>query len=232
MNLDLTTLQHERGGFIYNTPTSFPGDGRRPRPFPPRQLTQLGAMDAILRTHGAFAIITHSPQHRRTHSLALQISRNLHQYFAADSQISCSWDDTIPSTTANAISLAVGTDLPRSYDPHFPIEISPDGTAILIRHIGFDGRPTTTTYLDTTGHGLAAIFLRPLLPRRLELVVWGADEESLAVAARLVPMLPGVGQPDFVVLDRRMSGLGVEGVMAMGFLDTAWEVAAGTSYFS
>jgi hypothetical protein len=91
---------------------------------------------------------------------------------------------------------------------------------------------TITTYLDTAGHGLAAVFLRPVPPRRLELVVWGADEASLAVAARLVPMLTGVGQPDFVVLDRRMLAKGVDAVLAMGFLDTAWEVSAGSSFFS
>jgi hypothetical protein len=188
-------------------------------------------MDAILHTHGAFTIIRQSSQ-PLIQPLALQISRNLLQYFSADSLISSSWDDTVPSTTANAISLAIGHDLPPSYDPEFPIWISPNGAEINIRHVGFDGVPTVTTYLDTTGNGLAAIFLRPLLPRRLELVVWGADEASLAVAARLVPMLTGVGQPDFVVLDRRMLAKGVDAVLAMGFLDTAWEVAAGTSYFS
>jgi hypothetical protein len=45
-------------------------------------------------------------------------------------------------------------------------------------------------------------------------------------------MLTGVGQPDFVVLDRRMLAKGVDAVLAMGFLDTAWEVSAGSSFFS
>jgi hypothetical protein len=45
-------------------------------------------------------------------------------------------------------------------------------------------------------------------------------------AARMVPMLTGVGQPDFAVFGEAAKWSGVEGTMAMGFLDNNWEVTA------
>lgn len=50
---------------------------------------------------------------------------------------------------------------------------------------------------------MGALFLRPLDGERLELVVWGADVAGLEHAARLVPALTGVGQPDFVILSAK-----------------------------
>jgi len=51
----------------------------------------------------------------------------------------------------------------------------------------------------------------------LELDVWGSDARGLEIAARLVPMLTGVGQPDFVIADKTMLEQGAGGVLAMGF---------------
>jgi hypothetical protein len=58
------------------------------------------------------------------------------------------------------------------------------------------------------------------------LVVWGVDAASLQVAARLVPMMTGVGVPDFVIADSRMLWKGIEGTLAMGFLDEKWLVSS------
>jgi hypothetical protein len=74
--------------------------------------------------------------------------------------------------------------------------------------------------------GLAAIYLRPLPNERLELIVWGVDAASLKVAARLVPMMTGVGVPDFVIADSKMLWKGIEGTLAMGFLDENWNVSS------
>lgn len=73
--------------------------------------------------------------------------------------------------------------------------------------------------------GLGAAFLRPLPDERLELVIWGYDDTGLRQAARLVPMLTGVGQPDFIVVSRRCGWKGASGVLAMGLFDYAWKVS-------
>lgn len=73
--------------------------------------------------------------------------------------------------------------------------------------------------------GMGAIFLRPLLGERLELVVWGLDKQGLRLAARLIPMLTGVGQPDFVVVRKRCAWEGAAGVLAIGLFDNFWEVS-------
>lgn len=74
------------------------------------------------------------------------------------------------------------------------------------------------------GDGLGAAFLRPLDGERLELVLWGTDSDSLSQAARLVPMLTGVGQPDFIILSDAARWRGVEGALALGFFDHVWAV--------
>lgn len=79
--------------------------------------------------------------------------------------------------------------------------------------------------------GLGAAFLRPLPDERLELVIWGYDDAGLRQAARLVPMLTGVGQPDFVVVSQRCRWKGADGVLAMGFFDHAWEISK-ASFFT
>jgi len=73
--------------------------------------------------------------------------------------------------------------------------------------------------------GLAAVFLRPLEHDRLELVIWGSTHDSLAVAARLVPMLTGVGQPEFLIVTKESKLKGLEGVVAMGSFDSQWNMS-------
>lgn len=183
---------------------------------PRRRGRQAGAMDAILRTQGPFQIVTHTRSAAAEH-IALQISRNLCQYFAADTDIT-SYPAAL-SAPGNIISIAVGDDLPPGFHPGHPMQIRNGGV--------FVGQ--ATQYHETDGRGLAAVFLRPLPSGRLELVVWGRDEECLAWAARMVPIRSGSGQPDFLVVDRAMLWEGVQGVRALGFFGGGWEVA-GSSY--
>lgn len=179
-----------------------------------RDQRQLGHMDAILRTNGAFNIVRHMPE---TAHVALQVSRNLCQYFAADTVITDDYDSALRAT-GNIISLATGPSLPGPRLDGHPIDISHDGVTI---HLD---APYAKFYEEVENHGLGAIFIRPLQNGRLELVVWGKDERSLGIAARLVSIMPGSGQPDFVVVDDRMLGRGVEGARAMGFFDGWWNV--------
>jgi hypothetical protein len=187
---------------------------------PHRQGRQLGSMTAILRTHGPF-IISHQGTNTTTH-LALQMSRNLHQYFQADANIisSPSWTAST-NDTGNVITLALGANVPPSIHPDFPIQAGDRG--ITVR----DYKGIRRRY-SSEGTSLGAAFLRPLDGERLELVVWGSDDEGLSQAVRLVPIVTGVGQPDFVVLGESAKWKGLEGAMALGFFGHEWDVTAGS----
>lgn len=179
-----------------------------------RHERQLGSMTAILRSQGPF-IIQH-PGSSNTSHLALQIARNLHQYFQADAVIESSDPYHMAAKgSGNVITLAVESD-PGGLEGH---AIHVDASGVTIR--------------DSTGHvkrygeeARGAAFLRPLDSNRLELLIWGADDDGLRHAARLVPMLTGVGQPDFAIFGESTRWRGVEGVLAMGFFDSGWRVSA------
>lgn len=155
--------------------------------------------------------------------VAAQISRNLFQYFKADSVI-LSNPVQISRRSGNVITIVTGSGLPLPSLPSFPIQIS-GADKLAIRDDAGQNR------IYGAEDGLAAIFVRPLDLERLELVIWGGDADSLRIAARLVPMLTGVGQPDFIVLSKSCSWKGLDGVLAMGFFDYSWNVSK-TSYFS
>ncbi|OJD31938.1 alpha beta protein [Diplodia corticola] len=182
-----------------------------------RRGKQLGAIDAILRSNGTFSIAGYGVG---TDELALQISRNLYTYFSADSTISGS------AGPGNSITVAVGTELPARQDDQFPIQVTDSGL-LLVR------APSGEEYLFGEEEDVAAIYLRPGTTGQesLELVVWGGTARTAAIAARLVPTLTGVSQPDFVVLAGSSSWKGAEGAVAMGFFDERWNIAS-TSFFA
>jgi hypothetical protein len=152
-----------------------------------------------------------------TFDIALQISRNLYQYYHADSAIiSCCTQDVIQG--GNIITLAVGKDPPVGELETFPINILPTGIEVRM------GEYSRTKVIPMEA-GLGAIFLRPRENERLELVVWGSDESGLRQAARLVPTLTGVGQADFVILSKRAAWQGHAGALAMGFFDFEWRIS-------
>lgn len=175
---------------------------------------QLGSMTAILRSRGPFII--RYPSVANTSHVALQISRNLHQYFKADARIISSSSSTvIANSTGNVISLLIGSD--PGHQEGYAIRVYESGVTVQ-DYLGHD------QHYGEEARGVA--FLRPLEEQRLELVLWGADEDGLRQAARVVPMLTGVGQPDFVVFGESAKWRGVEGVLAMGFLDSEWQITA------
>jgi hypothetical protein len=178
---------------------------------------QRGALDAILRTLGSFSIRMYS---KNTLEVAVQISRNLYQYYHADSSItSCSTQDL--AQPGNIITLAIGNDLPPGELETFPIDLLPG--RIEIRRPGHLSTKTIPHEPE-----LAAVFLRPLRDERLELVVWGSDESGLRLASRLVPTLTGVGQADFIILSKKSKWLGHAGAIAMGFFDFEWQISKGS----
>ncbi|KAF2016421.1 hypothetical protein BU24DRAFT_422761 [Aaosphaeria arxii CBS 175.79] len=177
-----------------------------------RRGRQLGTMTAILRTKGPF-IIRHHGSH--TIHTALQVSRNFHQYFYADSVIASS-NSTDDNGRGNTVTVVEGHDVPPGLHENFPISISASTVSVT------DSKGRIRKYGGASDVG--AIYLRPLEDERLELVVWGSSAEALSRAARLVPMMTGVGQPDFVILGDSAAWRGVEGALALGFFDHWWAV--------
>ena len=178
---------------------------------------QRGALDSIMRTVGSFKVLMCSAD---TFEIADQISRNLFQYYYADSIITnCSSQDV--NQAGNVITLAIGKDLPAGELETFPVNILPTG--IELRRSDY-----SRVKVIPMEAGLGAVFLRPLGNEKLELVVWGADESGLRQAARLVPTLTGVGQADFIILNRRAAWQGHAGAIAMGFFDFEWRISKGS----
>jgi hypothetical protein len=178
-----------------------------------RRGRQLGAMNAILNPHGRFAVLN---QDENTQNVSVQITRNLFQYFGADSII---MDQNVEASsgTGNVIRVAFGSEPALPELDGYPISIE-HGSGISVR----DASGKNLFYaLDK---GLGAVFLRPMPEERLELVVWGVDDIGLGQAARLVPMLTGVGQADFVILSKECLSTGAQGALAMGFFDHFWNV--------
>jgi hypothetical protein len=195
---------------------------------------QVGAMDAILRTNGTFTINICSV---KTEEIALQISRNLLQYFAADSYIARHCGSFDADHHGNAVTVSLGNELPGSVYTSYPIRVS-DGRMTLYRCLsvpkGLHG-PIDSASSRSCGHytinhepAMGAMFLRPLPNEGLELVVWGTDMEGLEQAARLVPTLTGAGQPEFVVLGDNCRWKGHAGLYAAGHFDKFWQISAGS----
>ncbi len=176
-------------------------------------------MAALLRTRDRILILAAQPGLFDT---ALQISRNLYQYFRADTEIVSS-GRPVQRHGGNVVHLACGPELAPSAAPSYPITVARHGLSIRT------ARGVVRTY--DYRMGLGAVLLRPLAQGRTELVIWGFDRDGLRNAARLLPMLTGVGQPDFVVVSKECRWKGASGALAMGFLDSLWEVS-GSSYIT
>jgi predicted esterase len=185
---------------------------------------QLGSVDSILRTNGAFQIIAHPSKHREAvERIALQISRNLCQYFSADTEITANMSEAVNNRTGNVISVYLGSHVPPQ---PYSMGAGTHGISVDRGRVEVTDAKGYKHVYRSRGKGLAAIYLRHLPDERLELVVWGVDEASLRVAVRLVPMITGVGVPDFVIADSTMLWKGVDGALAMGFLDENWQASS------
>lgn len=177
---------------------------------------QLGGADAVLRSKGNFRIVFHGLE---TFPIALQVSRNLYQYYSADSELVDGQQHSPKEEfLGNIITIATGSNLPPSQLRDFPIQITND-SQVLVRASGH------VSMLKRSNHNdVSAVFLRPTQNEALEQVVWGSTLEDLAWAARLTPFMTGIGQPDFVILSRESRWKGVEGT-SLGFFDAGWEIS-------
>ncbi|OOQ90945.1 hypothetical protein PEBR_01821 [Penicillium brasilianum] len=189
---------------------------------------QLGALDAVVRTQGKFTIQRCSPG---VEQVALQISRNFFQYFAADSEIveDCS-SNSSQNHPGNVITIAIGHDLPSTAMESYPIRIDQGRLVISTSQSALALPGVNREYLYGEP-GIGAIFLQPLPEERLGLVVWGTDLDGLRQAARLVPTITGSGQPEYVVLGNRSRWEGVAGVFAAGHFDWSWQISPASYQF-
>ena len=177
----------------------------------------------MLDTPGPFVISTSN----QSVSLAVQVSRNLFQYYGADAEVVLSdqgetqdEDQDQEMTGGNKIRLLLGSVERTSWTAG---QMSPIGIdkhrGLLVRDAR--GRSLSYGFQD----GLGVIFLRPLRHEQLEVVIWGSDPDGLRMATRLVPMLTGVGQPDFIVVSKDCARSGAAAVRALGYFNYVWSVS-------
>lgn len=152
----------------------------------------------------------------------MQVSRNLLQYFGADTEI-FDREDSLEHHRGNVISIEKGPEMSSSTLSSYPI-YTVGSQGIWVRNAN-DGQKC---YRFEKGMG--AILLRPLPDERLELMIWGYDDNGLRQAARLLPMMTGVGQPEFVIVSRESAWKGVGGVLAMGSFSSFWDIPEAASY--
>ncbi|KIV92841.1 hypothetical protein PV10_04105 [Exophiala mesophila] len=179
---------------------------------------QRGALDALLRSNGSFQLVYSCND---TLKLAVQASRNFLQYFGGDSMIlpSSRYGEAVEGES-NVVLFAKGKSLVSSRIFNFPVDVQDEGLVINTRDSG--------RLMIPYSKGMGGVWLRPLHGERLELVVWGVDLLGMRHAARLLPTLTGVGQPDFVVFDASATWKGHGGSIAMGFFDRSWQVSGGS----
>jgi hypothetical protein len=147
------------------------------------------------------------------------------QYYSADTVI-FEGAGRPSQAIGNQITLATGKNLTSSPLSAFPIRTN-EKDELIVR----DGDGLNRIF--KAEDGLAAMFLRPLGNLEnpgLELVIWADTKENLKQVARLLPLLTGAGQPDFVVLRRDALWRGLDGAVALGFLDAFWNVTK-SSFF-
>lgn len=147
----------------------------------------------------------------------MQVSRNLFQYFGADTEI-FKQSDPPDQQTGNIISIFKGDKISPSVLSTYPIRIK-RGQGLCIENVAGEQR------CYKFEEGIGAVLLRPLPDERLELVLWGYDDSGLHQAARLLPMITGVGQPEYIIVSRKCAWKGAGGVLAMGSFDSVWDIS-------
>ena len=183
-----------------------------------RHKSQLGPLSSIFRSKGNF-LITPQVMSPVCMTTAAQIARSLYQYFFADCEI-VSTARGMDDHQGNAISISVGKQSRSPMQGTRGIRIG-DNHILIERHNGGEK-------VFDFEEGMGAIFLNPLPNGRLQIIVWGLDELGLRLAARLFPMLTGVGQPEFIVVRKRCGWEGATGVLAMGSFTNFWKASEGS----
>jgi predicted esterase len=171
--------------------------------------------DAILRSNGPFQIVYDSPH---AFDVALQISRNLLQYYGASSDIRTvtEYGDAL-ETGGNVFLVCLDKNPLSGVLNGFPLRVK-DGRIQI--------RKRSSSHYRSLQQATSAMWLRPLPMEKVEMVVWGVDAQALGHASRMTPTLTGVGQPDFAVFSKKASWEGVAGTLALGFFDYSWNISS------
>ena len=174
-------------------------------------------MDAFLNSHSCFTIVLPPPGIREVYhqDVAVQISRNLYQYYAADSEIVETFDDS----TGQGNALFLDDSLAGGLADDFPISLH--GGTLRVRDV------VRNRTIEFSEPGLGAIFLHPLSRGRLGVVIKGNDELGLRRAMRLLPLRTGVGQPDLIVIGKEAGWRGLDGVRIMAMYTSEWRLEGG-----
>lgn len=151
-------------------------------------------------------------------AISLQVSRNLFQYFFADAEIT-GRPDVLREGVGNVISVEKGRAMLPSLFLPYPITVEADHGILIQDALGRQRR-----YIFEEGMG--AVLLRPLPRQRLELMIWGFDDLGLRLAARLLPLITGAGQPEFILVNKTCAWKGAAGVIAMGSFDSFWKISS------
>jgi len=182
---------------------------------PTRSNLHFGGLNAILRSTGPYLIRCTSDD---LLPLAIQTSRNLNTYFGAESEILTMSDLNDPAYSSEdwpltfLVTLAIGGALPPH--PTHPFRF----TTTLERQSGKGWQP-----MVQANEPHAAIYLRPNAVHDLELVIWGSNLAMAEMAARLMPMVSGTGQPDWIVCRKEIAWKGLDGC-EVGWFDAWWKI--------
>ncbi|KAF2672220.1 hypothetical protein BT63DRAFT_191683 [Microthyrium microscopicum] len=205
--------QRESGVWTVSTDPAYP---------PTRALDQFGGLTAILRGPKQPFII--HAVNDMLFDLALQVSRNLNNYLAANTDIKTPSSGNRSTPNGHKITLALGSELPPvdfqfPEGVEFPVRVSPRNSSHLeFRSPSGRWRPAVPDQGE-----VGAIFLRPSKQHGLELVIWGSNLGLAEQAARLVPMITGTGQPDWILCQKEMKWKGLDGC-EVGWFNAWWEI--------
>ncbi|KAK6534290.1 hypothetical protein TWF281_005618 [Arthrobotrys megalospora] len=190
--------------------------------------SQLSGLQTILNTKGAIKILTQrdGPLSEEYGKKSTEISRNLFQYYSADTEIGLAqdlpqrWDGNVVVLGKFHLSY-----IPTELRHTFPISQSEDGGITFKLSNG-----ETVRYTNRPAMGM--IFVFPIEgDGRVGILIWGSDAVGLRRVTRLFPIRTGVSQPDFIVLGGESGWKGAAGALALGMFDSKWQIQPSASFF-
>ncbi|KAK6528694.1 hypothetical protein TWF694_003937 [Orbilia ellipsospora] len=188
---------------------------------------QLGSLPALFNSRGCINVLfrnntTLSPLYNKK---ALEVSRNLYQYYSADTKIGII-DDLEQIKKGNVVVLGRfdKTLLPEELRSTFPVSQTESGDINLQLQSG-----EKITYKNRPGIGMVLLF--PIGKDRVGILIWGSNDDAVRRASMLMPIRTGSSQPDFIILGPESGWNGAAGALALAMFDSHWQFRAEASYF-
>ncbi|KAF3902043.1 hypothetical protein AA313_de0207966 [Arthrobotrys entomopaga] len=188
---------------------------------------QLGSLSALFNSRGCISILfrNNTALSRHYNQKALEISRNLYQYYSADTRIG-TIDDLKQIKDGNIVVLGRfdNSFLPEELKSTFPVSQTESGDIDIQLQNG-----ETITYKNRPGLGM--VFLFPTGNDRVGILIWGSNDDAVRRASRLLPIRTGTSQPDFIILGPESGWSGAAGALALAMFDSHWQFRVESSYF-